>query len=144
MKGMKKWIFVLVSLFIVQGVLSIKDNKVVTVGDLPSGTQQFIEHHFPDKEVLRVDSKRNFWDRIYHVVFTNGDRLEFNRAGNWAEVRSEEGILSESVVPLAILNYVALNYPGAEIVEFKWDRRFYEVELMNGIEITFNKVFQSV
>lgn len=142
--GMKKWIFILISLFVVQGVLSIKDRAALTVNDLSPKTRLFIEQHFPYTEVFHVHSKRNFWDRIYNVVFTNGDRLEFNKAGSWAEITSKEGALSKSVIPHAIQYYVAGNYPGNEIVELKWDKRFYKIELANGLELTFNKAFQRV
>lgn len=49
-------------------------------------------------------------------------------------------------VPAAIQEYVTANYPDAQIVIVKYDKRDkdYEVQLSNGWELTFNKKFQLI
>ena len=71
-------------------------------------------------------------------VFTNGEKVEFDKAGEWKEVRCRQSEVPAQVVPEAIRNYVKTNYPDARILEIEFDHNEYEIKLSNRWEITFD------
>ena len=80
--------------------------------------------------------------KSYEVVFTNGDKVEFDRDGRWKEISCKQSSVPPALVPAAISRYVKSHYAGRRIVKLERDRKEFEVNLDNGVEITFNKNFQ--
>lgn len=136
---MKIWIVILISLFTLQGILSADTVELRTLDQLPPKTQEFMKVHFPGSEVSYIDQERNFLSKVYRVIFTNGDKLEFDKSGNWMEIDCEQSVLPTSVIPRSILNHVGEKYAGTRIVQMERNRSSYEVELTNGLTLKFNK-----
>ena len=80
----------------------------------------------------------------YEVIFTNGDKVEFDRTGGWAEVKCTRNPVPEAIVPAAIRDYVKTNYPDAEILKIERSKKEYEVKLSNRWEIKFNNQMQVI
>jgi hypothetical protein len=78
------------------------------------------------------------------VYFKNGDKVEFDRKGNWTEVVCKTGGVPAALVPQAIADYVKANHPDTKIVKIERENNTYEVNLSNGFEYTFNKKFKVV
>ena len=79
------------------------------------------------------------------TFFVNGDKIEFDKKGDWKEMRSARGgVVPASAVPAAINTRVTRDYPGIYIVEIERDKNEYEVKLSNGRDLTFDKRFRLI
>lgn len=76
--------------------------------------------------------------KSYDVVFTNGEKVEFDKSGEWKEVQCRQSEVPAQIVPEAIRNYVKTNYPDARILQIEYDDNEYEIKLSNRWEITFD------
>ena len=82
--------------------------------------------------------------KSYDVVFASGEKLEFDKSGDWTEVKCKTGEVPAAIIPEAILKYVKANYPDAKVLEIEHDSEGYEIKLSNRLEIKFNDKFQVV
>ena len=78
---MKKVLLLLVCLFTLQTVVWADDDKPIQVNQLPQTAQTFIKTHFPDNKVAMAKMETDWFDKSYDVIFTNGDKLEFDKKG---------------------------------------------------------------
>lgn len=83
-------------------------------------------------------------DKSYDVIFTTGEKIEFDRNGNWTEIDCKRSSVPSKLVPTQINNYVNTNYSGNKILKIEKDRNEYEINLSNGVEIKFNKDFMVI
>jgi hypothetical protein len=119
------------------------NNRPVTLKQMPSPAQQFIAKHFLSAEIMLSTVEGYMFDKNYDVVFKNGDKIEFNRTGEWTSVNCKGGIPA-GIVPEQIASHVQAQYPGVKIIEIEKDDRHYDVKLSNRIELTFNSSFKLV
>lgn len=135
---MKKLLFLLACLFALLAVVRADDDKPIHVNQLPKAAQQLISQNFAGKKVALAKVENDFWDKNYKVVFTNGDKVEFDKGGNWKEVDCKYSAVPSKIIPEAISRYVKSNYSSAKILEIDRDKKDYEVKLSNGWEIKFD------
>ena len=80
----------------------------------------------------------------YKVVFVNGAKVEFTKNGEWKDVECKYGEVPAAIVPQQIRDYVAKNYPDRKVTAIDRDRRDYEVELDNGLDLKFDLKFRLI
>ena len=141
---MKKLAFLLIGLVALQATAFAADDKPVKVTDLPQTAQQFISDHFSGHKVAMAKMDSELFEKSYEVIFTNGDKVEFDGKGNWTELKCKYSQVPVRLIPQAIKKYVNENYPSAKVIEMERDRSEYDVKLSTGLEITFNKKFQVI
>lgn len=141
---MKKVLILLVCLFTLQTVAWADDDKPISVNQLPQQAQNFIKTYFADSKVAMAKMETDWLDKSYDVIFTNGDKLEFDKKGAWTEVNCKYSVVPADLVPVAIRNYVATNYPEAKVLKIEKDKHDYEVKLSNGWEIKFDLKFNVI
>ncbi|WP_303012390.1 PepSY-like domain-containing protein [uncultured Bacteroides sp.] len=140
---MKKLILLLACVFSFQ--LAMADNDVpITFEQLPAKAQTFIKQNFPDIKVAFAKMEKEWFDSSYDVIFINGDKLEFDKNGEWKEMKCKRMGVPEKAVPAQILKFVKENYPDAKILRLEKDRYEYEVKLSNFWEITFDLKFNVI
>ncbi|MDE5706748.1 MAG: PepSY-like domain-containing protein [Alistipes sp.] len=140
---MKK-IMLLVAGFLTLTTAAMAGNdKPIRLNELPNAAQQFVSTHFGGRQVAytTVDTER---PKTYEVAFRSGEKIEFDRRGEWKEIKSLRGTLPPHVIPEAILRQIVRNYPGTRITSIERDRHEYEVGLTNGMELTFDKEFRLI
>lgn len=124
------------------GLMSCESSDKVAIefAQLPNNAQTFIKTHFPDKTISIIFHDKDMFDKDYEVVFEDTSNVDFNSKGEWTEIeiKSEPGVPTEAI-PTAIVNYVNAKHPTTFIIKINKDRRDYEVELRNGIDIVFDK-----
>ena len=120
------------------------NDKPIAVTQLPQAAQQFIKTHFPKEKVAFAKLERDFLETTYEVLFTNSTKVEFYKDGEWKEVDCKYSTVPAKIVPAQIAQYVAQNYPDAQVVQIDRDRRDYEVKLTNGWELTFDLNFNLI
>ena len=129
---MKKLVFLLVCLFTLQTVARADDDKPIQVTQMPQLAQQFIKQHFSDSKVALAKMESDFLYKSYEVIFTNGNKVEFDKKGNWEEVDCKH-----TSVPVAII-------PDAKVLKIERDKKDYEVKLSNRTELKFDLKFNLI
>ncbi len=132
---MKKFM-ILTSLLLVVSISTAcaDDEKTIDFTKLPNVAQQFISTHFPQDDVTHVTSDKD----DYEVRLSNGTKIEFQKNGEWSDVDCTPNPVPASIVPEAIATYVTQNYPNAHIVQIDRDKRDYEIDLSNGLDLVFD------
>ena len=137
---MKKITFLFVCLFALNLTVWAGNDKPIQVTEMPKSAQQFIKNHFANQSIAMVKVETEFMDKNYDVIFTNGDKVEFDKKGKWTKVDCEHSQVPQAIIPMAIQHYVAKNYPDAKVVKIEvTDRKGYDVDLSNGFDIEFDK-----
>ena len=138
---MKKSLFALLAFVLTICMPAKADNdRVITFEQLPAQAQTLLKQHFADKVPLIVTVD---WDD-YKVIYQSGERVEFDKKGNWKEFDCKVSAVPTALIPEPIKANVKTTFPGATIIKLDRDRRGYDVKLNNGIELEFNKNFQVV
>lgn len=126
-----------------QAPLVADNDKPISVSQLPAKAQQVIKKNFASKKIAVV-VQDGMINKSYDVMFTNGDKVEFNRNGEWTEIDCRRTTVPTALIPSAIKTYVTQNYPDAKVLKIEKDGSEYEVKLSTGMEITFNKNYQAI
>ena len=140
---MKKSIFFVLALVMsicLPLTLMADNDQVITFDRLPATAQTMLKQNFSDKVPLVITAD---WDD-YKVMYTNGDKVEFDKKGNWRDIECKTSQVPAALIPAQIVANVNATFPGATITEIDQDRRGYSVKLSNGLELEFNRSFQIV
>ena len=114
------------------------NDKPIQVNQLPAKAQTFINTYFKGQKVALAKQESELFYKSYDVMFANGEKVEFDKAGEWTEVQCRQSEVPAQIVPEAIKAYVKTNYPDAKILQIERDNKEYEVKLSNRWEITFD------
>ena len=126
-------------------VVLADNDKPIQISQMPKKAQSFVQKHFADQSVAVAKMETDFLDKTFDVIFTNGDKVEFDKKGNWTNVDCEHTQVPVAVIPQPIQEYVTKNYPNAKVVKIeKTDRKGYDVDLNNGFDLEFDKKFRVV
>lgn len=138
---MKKFVFLLVCFFSVQTMLWADNDKPIQVGQLPTKAQTFITTYFKNHKVALAKMESGLFNKPYDVIFTNGEKLEFDHSGNWTEVKCLKSEIPAAIVPAPVKTYVKTHYPEEKILQIERKGKEYEVKLTNHWEITFDNKY---
>ena len=145
MKGtIKKMMMVVCSVVLFNTTACADKNKPIQVNELPAKAQTVLNTHFSGQKVTMATLESEIIDKSYNVILQNGTKLEFDRKGNLTEVDCKQGTVPAKLIPQPIKSYVQTNYSGQNIKKMEIDKNEHEVELSNGLDITFNKRFQVI
>ena len=140
---MKKSIFFVLALVMsicLPLTLMADNDQVITFDRLPATAQAMLKQNFADKTPLVITAD---WDD-YKVMYSNGDKVEFDKKGNWRDIECKTSQVPAALIPAQIVANVNATFPGATITEIDQDRRGYSVKLSNGLELEYNRSFQIV
>lgn len=130
--------------FLLSATANADNDKPIEISQLPATAQQVIKNNFADKKVAMAKMETGIFEKSYDVIFTNGEKIEFDRNGNWTDISCKLSAVPTALIPAAIRTYAKNNYPDTKILKIEKDRGEYEIKLSNGLEITFNKNFQVI
>lgn len=133
---MKKIFFLIVLSFIFATSCAGPD-KPIAASQLPAAAQTFIKTNFSSDKVSHAFIDEGF-STEYEVYFENGNQIEFDKNGQWKEVKCVIGKVPAKIIPASISKYISQYFNGTDIIKIKKDRRGYEVELRNEIELEFD------
>ena len=120
------------------------NDKPIYVNALPAKAQTLLNNHFNSQKVMLATIESGVVSRNYDVVLQNGTKLEFDKKGNLTEINCKQGIVPALLIPQTIKNYLKDNYAGQSVKKIEMNKNEYEVELTNGLDLTFNKHFQLI
>ena len=118
---MKKLLLLFVCLFTLQTIARADDDKPIQVSQMPQKAQQFIKQHFAGSNIAMAKVESDFLQKSYDVIFTDGNKVEFDKKGNWTEVNCK-----------------------FSVVKIERDKTDYEVKLSNGWELKFDSKFNLI
>ncbi|WP_052081912.1 PepSY-like domain-containing protein [Porphyromonas macacae] len=122
-----------------------QDDTHIDLSKLPSTARKFIRTYFNEADVVSVEVDNDKGKKSYEVRMRNGFELEFDQNGEWKEVDGGRLAIPKGIVPAKIEQFVSKKHPNISIVQISRNRRHYEVELANGIEIKFDaKTFKFI
>lgn len=122
---------------------SAGNDKPIQVSQLPQTAQQFIKKYFGDRKVAFAKEESDF-RKSYEIAFTTGDKIEFDRKGEWTDIDCKYSAVPAGIVPAQIVAYIAENYPDSQVVQIEKDLRSTEVKLDNRMEIKFDKQYRVI
>ena len=102
---MKKIVFLFVSLFVMNLVVLADNDKPIQISQMPKKAQSFVQKYFADQSVAVAKMETDFLDKTFDVIFTNGDKVEFDKKGNWTKIDCEHTQVPAEVIPVAIQQY---------------------------------------
>ena len=120
------------------------NDKPIKVTELPVNAQTVLSQHFNNQKVTISTVESGIIDKSYDVVLQNGTKIEFDKKGNVTEIDCKQNPVPEKLIPQAIYTYLQDNYPEQTVRKIEINKNEYEVELSNGLDITFNKHFQVI
>lgn len=141
---MKKLVFLFVCLFTLHSAAQASNDKPIQVNQMPQPAQQFINQYFVNNKIAIAKMETGFLDKSYEVIFTDGNKLEFDKKGNWKEVNCKYSFVPLRIIPTAILKYVTTNYPNVKVLKIERDTKEYEVKLSNQWELKFDRKFNLI
>lgn len=139
---MKRFIILVACLIGFVGLCKADRDRIIQVNQLPEKAQAFIKEHFAGKEISLAKEEKDFLKTTYEVAFVGGAKVEFNHNGEWKEVDCKYAEVPAAIIPQAIRDVVARQYPDAKIIEIDRDARKYEVKLNNRLELKFTPDFK--
>ena len=125
-------------------VANAGNDKPINVKELPAKAQTLLSKNFKGQKVMLATIESGIVSRSYDVVLRNGTKLEFDKKGNLTEIDCKQSIVPSQLIPQPIKNYLKENYRGEIVRKIELNKKEYEVELANGIDLTFNKHFQLI
>ena len=125
-------------------VANAGNDKPISVNALPAKAQTLLSQHFNGQKVMLATIESGVVSRSYDVVLQNGTKLEFDKKGNHTEIDCKQATVPAKLIPQAIRNYLKENYPAQAVKKIEMNKNEYEVELANGLDLTFNKHFQLI
>lgn len=132
-----KFLISAAAVFLLISLVSFGMKTVIPGNQLPAEIRSYLDQHFPGYEVKHAIREKDGIRISYHVNVNGEFNLEFNRK---FEVIDVEGMsrLPEHIVPEAIQKYVSVNYPQNFITDWEKDGKKQEIELDNGLDLSFN------
>lgn len=121
--------------------MACADNNKVTnnINELPQVSRNFLNNYFNGNKVSHIKIDKDlFLVDSYDVILTDGTSVEFNRDGEWKEVKSFQQNIPDTLIPAEIRQYVSQNYPGQKIMTVERGKRKVSVDLANGLELKFD------
>ena len=142
---MKKLIFALICILsILLAALAAEKEKPVSISAFPKAAQVIIKTHFNKEKVSFTKTETEWLGKSYDVIFVNGDKIGFDRNGNWEEIDCRFSQVPPALIPAEIVKHISASYPNEKILKIDRDSHDYEVQLSSGLEIKFNMDFQVI
>ena len=140
---MKRILVLFVSIFAFVALIKA-DDKPIPFDQLPDLAKTFVKTNFPSAKVLYSSIDDDIIAPDYEVVLDNGFEIQFRNDGRLEKVDANSGVISESLIPEKIRDYIKSNYPNVTYKEYEVGARSYEVKISNGLELTFNADFKVI
>ncbi len=137
---MKRLFHILIFGFVLMAhsALAQKEKKI-EIRELPEKAQVFIKKNFTKEKAQNIwQETEDFIDKSYKVIFKDKLKIKFDKKGDWKEVDGKRAPIPTSFIPEKILAYIKRSFPNNSVVKIEKDKKKYEVEISNGLELEFD------
>lgn len=121
--------------------MACAEDKAISADALPTQAKQFLASTFPQQGVVVATVDRDIFDDEYKVMLDDGTHIEFDRSGNWESLKHKGGALPTSILPHPIIAFIGERFAGVQVTKIERDNGLYELDLMNGVELKFDRNF---
>lgn len=137
---MKRIGIILIGLALMTNMACADNDKVTNnINELPQVSRTFLKNYFNGNKVSHIKIDKDlFLVDSYDVILTDGTSVEFNRDGEWKEVKSFQQNIPDTLIPAEIKQYVNQNYPSQKIMAVERGKRKVSIDLANGLELEFD------
>lgn len=137
---MKRIGIILIGLALMTNMACADNDKVTNnINELPQVSRTFLNNYFDGNKVSHIKIDKDlFLVDSYDVILTDGTSVEFNRDGEWKEVKSFQQNIPDTLIPAEIKQYVNQNYPSQKIMAVERGKRKVSIDLANGLELEFD------
>ena len=132
----------LLCLLVIPSTLRADNERAITFGQLPLTVQQTINRHFSPRKVALIMMESNFLEKNYDVIFTTGEKAEFNGNGLWTKINCRHSAVPAALIPEPIATYLATHHRGKKVVKMARGKKSYEVTLENKKKVKLNHLFR--
>ena len=108
-----------------------------TAQALPEAITTFIKQQFPNATIAGIEPDHEHGGLEYDVYLSDGTQIDFDANNQWEKVESRA--VPAFFIPKAIATYVSSNYQNMAITKIKKEYNTYEVELVNGMDLVFDR-----
>ena len=135
---MKKHILIVI-LSLVSLTSFAQKEKKIELNELPQKAQVFIKQNFTKEKAQQILKETGeLIDTGYDVVFKNKLKIKFDRKGDWKEIDGKRSPIPTDFIPEKILKYIQRSFPNNYVVKIEREKRKFEVEITNGLELDFD------
>lgn len=140
LKGKRFWFVAAVALLATAALVlaSVETSRPLGPDGLPPKAQAFLESHFNGESPVLVLKEYEEFRISYEVSFIDGTKVEFRRNGDWESFKSHARPVPADLVPEAMADYIVVNFPAVAIMGISVKGTEIELELDNGVELTFD------
>lgn len=135
-----KAILLLVAMMAISFNAKADHDQIINFNEMPEAAQALLKQYFADKVPLVVTVD---WDD-YTIVYDSGEKVEFDKQGNWKEINCRTSGVPVELIPEQIKSHINATFPGAMVLKLDRNRRGYEVKLNNGLEVEYDPTFQII
>ena len=68
------------------GIAFADNDRPIQIGQLPTKAQTFLSTYFKSSKVALAKQETDLFSKSYDVIFTTGEKVEFDKSGDWTEV----------------------------------------------------------
>lgn len=141
MKNLKLVLIALLAMFTFASCSNDDDGNltnevVLSESEIPSEIQLYVTTHFPSSNIELARQITADTTITYDILLTDNSNLVFSDSYDILLITSSSQ-LPNTVIPQAILDYVAEHYPNNYITEWEIEDTYQEVELDNDLELEF-------
>ncbi len=138
---MKKLLTLLTVVLLGLGISMARDKVTTDTSVLPKAAMELINKHFGKVGVNHIKIDKNMVGHIddYDVILNNGTEIEFKSDGTLKSIDCGSKSIPDALVLKPIRDYIKKNFKGAAITSLEIERNTYEIELVNGLELKFDR-----
>ena len=130
---------IIVLLLFPMALFAQKDKKI-DWDELPQKAQTFLKTNFTKEKAQQIlKETEDYLETIYQVTFQGKLKIKFDNNGNWKEVDGHRKPIPTRFIPEKILTYIKKSFPNNEVVKIEKEKKKYEVEISNGLELKFDR-----
>ncbi len=118
------------------------EERPINITEIPQTAKTFIAENFAETEAIVAILDKELFTQTYEVILADGTKIEFDKAGNWKEIICKKKAVPSQLIPQEIASQIAEKYPKALILQIDRDKKKYDIELNNDIELTFNSKYK--
>lgn len=115
-----------------------KADKPLSFDKLPIPAQEYVKSSVPDLTISTVKKDGSEFD----VVFADGTKISFDKKGQCLKAKNKIQTIDRRLIPALIREKVEVLYNGVIYEKIEFKSKGYEVELSNGVELTFDKNYK--
>lgn len=120
------------------------NDKPVRPDQMPREAREFLNTFYKNTTVSFAKQETDWFEKNYKVILEDGTSVEFDRSGDWTEIKGKSTGVPVAILPAPVRAYLADKYEGVSVKQAERQDRQLEVELENGLEIRFNKKYEVV